>query len=158
MGDSVKADAFFNGSNWARRFTSLLSAFDCPSKLKARSRRAGKVIYAVAAGDALSRPNSSATACSTTLPLKKPVLLRVCSMAALANVNSRNSCSVKNPTMMVMSYPKRFRWLRRASSIRKIIDNTPVRRYCSGRNKGALNFLYFGTPFVFWAGVYADSA
>jgi hypothetical protein len=48
------------------RFASLLSAFDCLSKIKARSRFAGKVIYAVAAGDTLSRPNSSATAPSTT--------------------------------------------------------------------------------------------
>jgi hypothetical protein len=44
---------------------------------------ARKVIYAVAAGDALSRRNSSATACSTTIPLKKRELLRMYSMAAL---------------------------------------------------------------------------
>jgi len=41
--------------------------------------------------------NSSATACSTTAPLKKPGLLRVCSIAALVNVNSRKSCSVTKP-------------------------------------------------------------
>jgi hypothetical protein len=35
------------------------------------------LIYAVAAGDALSRLNSSATACSTTAPLKKRIVARV---------------------------------------------------------------------------------
>jgi hypothetical protein len=58
-----------------------------------------KVVYPVAAGDALSRPDSSATACSTTVPLKKPGLLRVCSMATLLNVNSRKSCSVMKPSL-----------------------------------------------------------
>src|SRR6185436_19085158 len=46
-----------------------------------------KVVYMVAAGDALFKPNSAATACSTTVSLKKPGLLRVCSIAALENVN-----------------------------------------------------------------------
>ena len=36
--------------------------------------------YAFVAGDAVFSPNSSATACSTTVPLKKSGLLRVCSM------------------------------------------------------------------------------
>ena len=53
--------------------------------------------YAFAADDAVFRPNSSATACSTTVPLKKFGLLRVCSLAALVKVNSRKSCSVTKP-------------------------------------------------------------
>jgi hypothetical protein len=41
-----------------------------------------QVFYVVAAGDGLSRLNRSATACSTTVPLKKRGLSRVCSIAA----------------------------------------------------------------------------
>jgi hypothetical protein len=36
-----------------------------------RIRSQIEVVYAVAAGDAFSRPNSSATACSTTVPLEE---------------------------------------------------------------------------------------
>jgi hypothetical protein len=53
------------------------------------SAYANKVIYAVAVGAALSRSNSSATAYSTTVPLKKPGLLRVDSMAALVGLIER---------------------------------------------------------------------
>jgi hypothetical protein len=42
-----------------------------PFENQARFRHIGKVVYAVAADDALSRPNSSATACSITVPLEE---------------------------------------------------------------------------------------
>jgi hypothetical protein len=46
------------------------------------------VIYTVAAGDALSRPNSRQRLLDR-VPLKKPGLLRVCSMAALGGLIER---------------------------------------------------------------------
>jgi hypothetical protein len=48
------------------------------------------LVFAFAAGDAFFTPNSSATACSTTVPLKKPGLLRVWSIAALVGLNRKD--------------------------------------------------------------------
>src|SRR5688572_785286 len=61
-----------------------------------RIRSQIEVVYAVAAGDAFSRPNSSATACSTTVPLEEA---RIVARVQHGGIGERELAKTRNGTL-----------------------------------------------------------
>ena len=80
----------FSASFFVRKPLPGTCAPTTPGSASARSNSAAvaQFAYLLAAGNRVFIASSSATACSTTVPLKKSGLLRVCSVAALVKVNS----------------------------------------------------------------------